>query len=254
MFTPVLLAGFLHSVTSRGPTAAEGVFGHLDFLQRHAKLRLPLDSAIVVRYKSGAVGHIAMQQNPLSLATYGAMVDVLRSDASLWQNKKRVAALGLRLLTSCLRLGHTARATKQDDTCTPRTCVWRISRGKGSSRAAYEIATPTHVADELNFEQHLTGAPSNWLLPDIRVGKDGLAGACDWTSYHMSNHKVLDIVAHLTSGLHDKKLSGYALRRFLPTAAHSLGLPIERRKDLGNGAMWWERKEPRHGVWPSQCL
>ena len=85
MFTPVLMVGFLHSVSSRGPTAAQGVFGHLDFLQRHTKLRLPLDAAIVVRYKGGAVGHMAKQQKPLSLAAYGAMVDVLRSDASLWQ-------------------------------------------------------------------------------------------------------------------------------------------------------------------------
>ena len=66
--TAVMLNAFLAHVAKAGPTAASGVFGALEWLVRHTRLRhLPLHAAICGRFKTPAPGHNPVQQVPLDL-------------------------------------------------------------------------------------------------------------------------------------------------------------------------------------------
>ena len=240
--TPVALASFLKSVAVRGPTAASGTYSALDWLRRHAKLSgLPLDAAVVQHYRHPHAGHVASQQQPLALKCFSKLLGYLENKATIWQ--RCAAALVLRVLLSCLRFAHVQRATKVAECCTDRTTVWLVSHGKAKGRAGFKTASPTHVAECVALDSFILPlhAPeledvTSMLLPDICIGKQGLLGDCRFGTTPMSRQKFLDIASHLLGDTLDTNLASYAFRRWLPSIAGALNLPIERRCDLGNWA------------------
>ena len=237
--TPVLLSAFFKAISKRGPTAAQGVFTSFEWLRKHAGLELlPLKASVVEHYRHPHAGHLPAQQPPLSITGFGALLGKLQGDASPWV--KCAAALVLRVTLSGLRLAHVARASKVEADSTPRTAVWRIRRGKGSDRGGFKTATPTHVAPGLCLDTLISSLGPDkaefmdYLLPDLRIGEDGLEGKCSFVEGRMTRSKFLDIASWLLQDIESTKVTGYTFRRFLPTAADALQFSLERRQCLGN--------------------
>ena len=124
---------------------------------------------------------------------------------------------------------------------TPRTAVWLVARGKARGRAGFKTAAPTHIAEHIDLDSYITPLHHAeferdvaMLLPDIQIGRSGLDGDCTFGSSPMSRQKFLDIASHLLGGAHGGHVTGYTFRRWLPSVAGALELPLERRRDLGN--------------------
>ena len=237
---PVDLAAFLKSVTCRGPTAAAGVFTSLEWVRLHARLAsFPLDASIVEPFRQPQVRHLPAQQKPLDFAAFDKLVGILKEEAAVW--RKCAVALVLRVLLSCLRFAHVQRASSVPAECTSRCVVWQIARGKAQGRGGFKTASPTFVADHLQLDSFTDplftsehGQVKEWLLPDIIVGSEGLEGQCAFGDARMSRWKFFEIATHLLGSSSSDKVTGYTLRRWLPSVAHGLQLPLERRRDLGN--------------------
>ena len=60
----VHLAAFFKAVSTRGPTAASGVFDSLKWIRRYVKITLPLEATVVAKYELPAPGHTP-HRNPL---------------------------------------------------------------------------------------------------------------------------------------------------------------------------------------------
>ena len=242
-FEPSALAlrDFLKGSAERGPTAAAGDWQCLAWLQRHAGLTgLPLDAAIVRQYRRPKAGHQECQQVPLKLEGLETLLQVMGDNqAEPW--KRCAAALITRVLLSCLRWAHVTRASYSAAESTARTQVWSVFKGKGADRAGFKVSLPTHAAPEVPFEPHLEvllegldAQEKLYLVPDIIIGQQGLEGPCIPGTGRMSRAKFFNIDNCLLAGAHGQAVTGYTLRRWLPSIAGTLQLPIERRHDLGN--------------------
>ena len=236
---PVALAAFFKSLELRGPTAASGAFTSLEWIRRHARIDLPLDAEVVAHYRHPQAGHAAEQQKPLHLQAFAKLISILEDSAAPW--RRCAAALALRVLLSGLRFAHVRRASREHESCTPRTEVWKVSRGKQKGRGGFKTASPTHVKESMDLssfidplQSDMPAAEADLLLPDIVIGANGLDGGCKFGPGPMSRDKFLDIVASLLEDAAPAKLTTYSFRRWLPTIAGALDMPIDRRRDLGN--------------------
>ena len=237
--TPIHLSAFLKSVSKKGPTAAQGIFTSFEWLRKHAGLdNLPLQASVVEHFKHPHAGHLSSQQPPLSIDRFGVLVGLLNGDAKPWV--KCAAALVLRVTLSGLRLAHVARASRVRAECTERTTVWRVTRGKGADRAGFKTAAPTHPAPGLLLDAFINDLQPehedfmDFLLPDLRLGVNGLEGDCSFRAGRMSRAKFLDMASWLLSDTQGDKITGYTFRRFLPTVADALQFSVEKRQCLGN--------------------
>ena len=237
--TPITLSAFFKSVSKKGPTAAQGIFASFEWLRRHARLEnLPLQASVVEHFKHPHAGHLPSQQPPLSIDRFGALIGLLSGDAKPWV--KCAAALVLRVTLSGLRLAHVARASRVRAECTERTTVWKVTRGKGADRAGFKTAAPTHAAPGLLLDAFIDDPQleredfMDALLPDLRIGADGLEGDCSFRAGRMPRAKFLDMASWLLPDAQDDKVTGYTFRRFLPTVADALQFSVEKRQCLGN--------------------
>ena len=235
--TALHLRNYFKKTATRGPTAAAGDWQSFAWLRRHAGLvHLPLDTPLVAPFKHPKAGHQAVQQEPLRLEAFAALHQMLNDlTAPPWL--RCAAALVARVLLSCLRWAHVERATAIPGESTERTQVWTISMGKGADRAGFKISVPTHLAPGVLLEPHMDVlyqrlAPSDrlHLVPDIHIGTQGLTGECESGVGRMSRTKFFNLAGHLLTPTHLQKVCGYTLRRWLPSVAGALQLPLERRR------------------------
>lgn len=234
------MRNFLKKVSANGPTAATGAWQSLSWLRQHAGLvHLPMGTPLVEAFRHAKAGHQVRQQDPLKIEAFTALIDILE-DAHTPPWKSCAAALVGRVLLSCLRWAHVERATALPQESTGRTQVWSITKGKGADRAGFKVSTPTHIAPDLplgRFLRVLSGMPEHdrlHLVPDIHIGPGGLEGECAPGAGRMTRLKFMSIATHLLQPTHLQPIRGYTLRRWLPSIAGALQLPLERRRDLGN--------------------
>ena len=241
---PIAMARFFSHISKNGPTAASGAFKSFEFLVRHLRLcSLPLHAAIVARWKVQAAGHAPEQVMPLPTPAYGLLADLIFGGSGGCSWETILAALIVRYLVSCLRYAHADRATRVPEQCTIRTEIWSISRGKAGDRHGYKVSCPTHCGPKQNYtlllndqlDQDLHDLESqHFLLPDVEIPRDGVKGKCRFLDARMPRGKMIAIAGALMGAALPTALKTYMIRRFLPSVAGGIQLPLEDKRDLGN--------------------
>ena len=145
---------------------------------------------------------------------------------------------------SCLRYAHALRASLSRDKSTPRLQAWKVSRGKARKREAFFTAVPTYVQKDVSLfedlqrflETQMGPNASEHLIPDIRVGKDGLAGEYTLLAQGMPYSRFILLIRLVLEDTyaHIPTYTSYSYRRYLPTVCQNLGFDVEKRRDLGN--------------------
>eukprot|EP00971_Amphidinium_carterae_P243872 4842989-Amphidinium_carterae.1 len=256
---PLDLAKYLAACAQHGPTAAKGMFHRIMWLRTHLGMRFPMETPLIQQWRTAPSGHLPQQQEVLPIALFQWLCGQAEGIRNPQPSGQAVAsAIILRALLSCLRHQHMLRATLEIETSNERTFVVLVSKGKTRGGAAFKIAIPSHVAAHNPLLTVLQGLIAERLgedlsrtifVPDLQSTTDGLLSPAVMLPRQMSysrmtsmlNFFLAQLEASQRQGL--RRLTTYALRRFLPTAAMSLSMSDADQDALGN---WTDRVGNTH--------
>ena len=241
------LATFLGDTRSKGPTAARGVFNGLRFIRDHLGVHtLPLDSPLLVAFRSADPGHLERPMaQAIQLKVWGHLLKLAAADSGTVSLLARIAAL---LAASSLRFRHAQRLRFIRDRCTAFMLVAQVFRGKARGGRPFWVAVPTQLGNrtvdlrELVEQLHCGGEDRTFLIPDVELEQgQGLSPHCCIWTRPMRYTKFVACLRALCGApplslpsAQLKDITTYSLRRFLPTAADRLALPLADRAILGD--------------------
>ena len=239
----IVVALWLRSLRTRGPTAAHGALRTLAWLELRIGMRMSTSVALVKQQGSVVGGHTPVQAVLLRVRVWAYLEDMVASANPF----VRGLCLAWLLCTSgALRFAHLQRSVLLR--MTPCGMFLRASRGKARTkgvRAPMEWSAPrlglTGVDLGHHLDRHLALIGSRgYLLPDFGPKMCGLANAQFWQPHAMSLPKFMTASASLLQGppanltpAQVNDITSYSCRRTLPSLSDRAGFEVTERVLLG---------------------
>ena len=235
---------FLQDQAHRGATAAQSAFRALGWLNQNLAADFPISSAMCVQFSTPVPGHVVTHAKELPLQAWPHLLTIGQQAGVLGMLARLVA----RVLLSDLRFVHVQRAAFRPALSNLRSHIWQISKGK-HKKEPFSIAIPTYAGPnepvfqqlQLDMDDALPEHSHSIMMPDIFVDRGQALHTATFLPQHMKYGRFVVLCRALCAmkplSLQPEELdavSTYSLRRWLPTIADGLQLPIEERGSLGN--------------------
>ena len=248
------LAKFLLEICKGGPTAARGVWHHLDWWHTKLGLPLPTRGPFLDGFSKLPPGHFARQAPVLQIEAFFKILEVLDTAPGVVANFCRLVLL---LTVGCIRWRHQKRSTFRgaDTRFFSMWCSLGKSR-EGGARRPFPWKVPRFLASKKDvlgplvpFFQELyeVNPEAQFVVPDIELPRVGggpgmLCEGAHWLPERpMPERKFLELMRGvlLQAGvpLQEASEASYnTLRRFLPSVAEVLGFDDPELQSLSNWA------------------
>ena len=244
----LMLGGFLVEVASGGPTAASGVWAHLEWWRTAVGMPLPTTAPLVVSFKWVKPGHFTRSTWELPVWAFLNLAKLAVAERGA---VSMLAALVLLLAMSCIRWEHSrrSRVVAFDGAYIYGHCSMGKSR-KGGSRPGFAWRAPRFLApgqDTLGglqnfFKDLYERCPGcSFLVPKVDLKEKRLQPQCAWRQTSMPSGRFLELMRGIliligVPAAVSETSSFKTLRRFLPSLGEVLGMDPEEKQSLGNWA------------------